>query len=100
MLERMDKIFNVLAAIIRDGFSVQELIMYGLTLTALVLIIWLSMGVIKKLLDIILQIVSIVKVPITALERIITSFFSGIGKLCSSFSQIDTSTNQPPPPTE
>jgi len=97
MIERMDKILSILAAMIKDGFSVQEIIMYGLSLTALVLIVLLFTTIIKKLLDIIVQIISIVKIPITAIERIVISFFSGVGKLCGSFSQIDTSGNQPPP---
>ncbi len=96
MIERIDKILSVLGALIRDGFSIHEIVMYGLTLTAIVLIVWLSLGVIKKLLDIILQIISIVKIPIEALERVLISFFTGVGKLCSSLPKMETSHPQPP----
>lgn len=81
MIERLDKIFSVFATLVRDGFSWQELAMYGLTLTAIVLIAWLSLEVVKKLLDIIYQIITIVKVPIEAIERVLTGLFSSISKL-------------------
>jgi len=88
MIERIDKIFSVLAALTRDGFSWQEIIMYGLTLIAIVVIVWLSLGIIKKLLDIILQIINIVKIPIEAIERIIVSLFTGVKQSLGSISNM------------
>jgi hypothetical protein len=96
MIERLDKIFSVFAALARDGFSWQELVMYGLTLTAIVLIVWLSLEVIKKLLDIIYQIINIVKIPIEAIERVLIRLFSGIGKVCSSIPKFAPVHQQPP----
>ncbi len=97
MIERIDKILSIFATLIRDGFSPEEILVYAFTLAAFVIVIWLSMEVIKKSLKIILQIVKIIKIPIDALERVLISFFSGMGKLLSSLTHMGPSPHQPPP---